>query len=287
MEDEAHISIIGLPASGKTTFLAALWHMVREVGAQTSLRFARLSTGHYDHLNALAKLWRAGKIQQRTQLSGLRTVGMRLTNAAGRTVEVTFPDIPGEDFSDMWETRELEEGLAPLLSARAIALIVNGDTIRFPHWIAERNALHEKVGIKPEPMQPVDWKPEQAPTQVKLVALLQFLMSRQLSVGPRRLAVLISCWDKVAAEEMSPEELLASKLPLLDQYLRNRRDPWDWRVWGLSAQGGDYEDPDDKDTHLAATAGLLELDRPSDRISVVDGSDDTTDITRPLDWLIS
>lgn len=84
---------------------------------------------------------------------------------------------------------------------------------------------------------------------------------------------------------MEPAEILSLKLPLLDQYLRNGRDPWTWRVWGLSAQGGVYEDQD-KDEQLAATEALREIERPSDRIKVVDGQTVTSDITLPLEWLI-
>ena len=70
MSGEVHVSIVGLPSSGKTTLLAALWHMVREQGSSTALSFDGLSNGNYEHLNQLAKRWRSGKIQQRTQVSG-------------------------------------------------------------------------------------------------------------------------------------------------------------------------------------------------------------------------
>ncbi|WDJ88093.1 hypothetical protein JH302_12245 [Xanthomonas campestris] len=284
-ETASDVAIIGLPESGKTTLLAALWHMVREKGAATRLTFAGLSRGNYEHLNALAKRWRSGKRQQRTQLAGTRAVSMRLKNDAGRTVEVSFPDAPGEDFSRMWERRELDEATHATLLAPAIVLVINGNTIRFPAWISERNAIQAGFGLPPEVAEVADWKAEFAPTQVQVVELLQFLMSGDLDIGPRRLAVLISAWDEVEGDGMNPEELLTANLPLLDQYLRNGRDPWIWRVWGLSAQGGAYEDADVGEI-LPATEALRELTRPSDRIRVVDGSVTGTDVTAPLDWLI-
>lgn len=286
MNEDAHISIIGLPASGKTTFLAALWHMVREPGAVTRLRFASLSSGNYEHLNALAKLWRSGKIQQRTQTAGMKTVVMRLQNADGREVEISFPDIPGEDFSDMWEKREVDQGVRETLAAPAIVLIVNGDTIKLPAWIAERNEMAKDAGLPVAKDDTVEWSADLAPTQIKLIGLLQFLMSGSLDVGPRRLAILISAWDKVEGEELSPDDLFSTKLPLVAQYLRNGRDPWAWKVWGVSTQGGNYEDPE-KDQHFAETDALRDLDRASDRIKVVQNAAVTTDLTRPLDWLIS
>jgi hypothetical protein len=283
--EEAHVAIVGLPASGKTTLLAALWHMVREPGSMTVLKFHSLSQGNYEHLNALAKLWRSGKIQQRTQFSGAKTVSMRLKDASDRPIEVSFPDLPGEDFSRMWERRELDKGVLNTLSAPAIVLLVNGDTIKMPAWVVERMALAKEVGIVPPEVEAADWSPDLAPTQVKIVDLLQMLMSGDLNIGERRLAVLISAWDKVEEEELSPEELLEAKLPLLNQYLRNGRDPWTWHVWGLSAQGGVYEDPE-KGENFPETDALRALERPSDRIKVVDSGETCTDITKPLEWLI-
>jgi len=280
------ISIIGLPASGKTTYLAALWHMVREAGAVTALSFESLRDGQYEHLNALAKLWRQGKIQQRTQLAGMRTVSMRLKSGSGRQVHLAFPDVPGEDFSRMWEKRDLDPSMVDTLRAPLILLLVNGDTIQLPAWVVERQALAKAMGLPAQRAAvDIDWTADLAPTQVKVVDLLQMLMADDLDIGPRRLALVLSAWDRVEEEELSPAEILAAKLPLLDQYLRSGRDPWTWSVWGVSAQGGVYEDLESGEK-LAATAALRELDRASDRIKVIADGSCSSDITRPLDWLI-
>ena len=52
---------------------------------------------------------------------------------------------------------------------------------------------------------------------------------------------MLSAWDKVEDEGHDPEIFLTQELPLLDQYLRQGTDGWDFRIYGLSAQGGDYE----------------------------------------------
>ena len=236
--DRPDISIIGLPPSGKTTFLAAVWHMVRERGSATALKFDALSEGSYDHINSLAKRWRSGKKQQRTQTGDMKVVSMRLKNPEGRPVKVSFPDIPGEDFSGMWEKREVDESMVNTLAAKAVVLIINGDTIKFPAWVAEQIAIAKGAGLEQIEAEVVDWTASLAPTQVQVVELLQFLMSTAISIGSRRIAVLISAWDQVEGDGLEPAEFLATKLPLLDQYLRNGRDPWEWRVWGVSAQGG-------------------------------------------------
>ncbi len=281
----SRVSILGLPGSGKTTLLAAMWHVVNEPGCSTRLTYDRLSDGNYEHLNALAKRWRAGEVPPRTETSGMKTVSMRLKDSEGHLVELSFPDVPGEEFTRMWEKRELDELMAETLTAPALVLLINGDKIKFPAWIVERAAVERGAGIPKSEAPVVEWSPDLAPTQVQVVELLQFLMTEPLDIGPRRLAVLISIWDKAEHEELTPSEFLAAKLPLLDQYLQTGRDPWDWRVWGLSAQGGDYDDPE-KAKPRSETESLLELDRPSDRIKMVDGDQVSTDVTLPIHWLV-
>ncbi len=211
---------------------------------------------------------------------------MRLRDDDGNQIELSFPDLPGEDFARMWERRELDQGLVETLTAPSLVLLVNGDTIKAPAWLVNWNHLYKQFGSSPAETEPVEWSANLAPTQVRVVDLLQMLMSAELNIGPRRLAVLISAWDKVEAEGMAPSEVLDKKLPLLSQYLNNGRDPWTWGVWGISAQGGVYEDPD-KDEHFEETERLRDLGRPSDRIKIVDGDAVTSDITQPMKWLIS
>ena len=307
------IAVVGLPGAGKTTLLAALWHLVNEdQGTDTSLRFGRLAQGNYEHLNAIRKLWRSGRVQVRTALAGgMRTVVMELVDANGAPVGVYFPDAPGEEYRRMWEERSVDDALATALNSSMIVLLVNGDRIEFPHWVAHRaeiirqaeaseaeaggvdadradGASAEEEG-RPPPQEgddaPVDWSPAHAPTQVQVVDLLQHLMRPPLDRGPRRLALLVSSWDQIRDEQITPSDLVRTKLPLLDQYLRSGRDPWSWQVWGVSAQGGEYDDPE-RDLGGEDADRLRGYDRASDRIEVVGPTSTSSDLTEPLAWLL-
>jgi adenylate kinase len=57
---------MGLPGSGKTTFLAALWHLVSEKELPCKLTYVSLQTDNIEHLHEIASQWRAAKTQERT-----------------------------------------------------------------------------------------------------------------------------------------------------------------------------------------------------------------------------
>lgn len=88
--------IIGLPESGKTTFLAALWHLITSREIPTRLTFRDLRSGNITHLNEIATRWRAAKVQDRTETGGNHLVSMNLLDAKGLPITITFPDVAGE-----------------------------------------------------------------------------------------------------------------------------------------------------------------------------------------------
>ena len=283
---ERSIVVIGLPASGKTTFLAALWHLITEREVDTMLRFDTLSVGSAAHLNEIATRWRDAKVQNRTELGGNRLVSMNLRDAAGIPVRVTFPDVPGEVYQRMWEDRECEKKIEEILHEGDVIFFVHADTIRTPKWIVEEVALSHAIGLEPPEGPVVQWHPSLAPTQVQLVDLLQLLRRPPLDTGSRRLAIMLSAWDKASSEGLNPEAYLEAKLPLLNQYLQHRADGWIWRIYGLSAQGGDYDPVDPDAQRMPEAEELRNLDSPSKRIRLLEDEAETHDLTMPLAWLM-
>lgn len=283
---ERSVVIIGLPESGKTTFLGALWHLVTGRDIDTVLRFHNLRSGDVSHLNAIAARWRDAKVQERTAVGGNKLVSMNLLDPAGAQVRVTFPDVAGEAYRRMWEERACEPDVAEILRAGGVLLFIHADTIQRPQWVMDEVAMSMKLGLPVSEDEEVAWHPRMAPTQVQAVGMLQLLREDPLDVGPRRLGIMLSAWDKVADEGLEPQAYLKAKLPLLNQYLRRAADGWDWRVYGLSAQGGEYDSTREDAQPSAEAEALRNLDQPSKRIRLVAGTSETHDITEPLAWLM-
>lgn len=288
---EGSVVICGLPASGKTTFLAALWFVVFDKrDANARLKFDSLIGVDHAHLNAIMRRWLHAKEQIHTEVASGKIVSMNLKDDAGRKTRMTFPDLSGESFQEMWEARECDPQLAELLRAcDGIVLFVHADKIKRPIGVAE--TTQQAAGLAGNAAAagpPEDWHPKDAPTAVQLVDMLQMFRSDALGAAAGRLAVVLSAWDKVEEEEMdiTPDQYLARELPLLDQYLRHGVDGWEVRVYGLSAQGGDFErdgETDDADRNERVNE-IRSLDDASERIRLMT-PELSRDLTEPIAWL--
>lgn len=294
------ISIVGLPGSGKTTFLAALWELVGERRVAKALSFASIGDNDLSYLRKIVTVWRRATEQARTRITGLSSVRMNLKDEADNVVQVAMPDAPGEDFRAMWEDRELGRVLGESLAGGNIMLLVNGDKVRAPAWVTEREAQRRTTTKQGGKTLPKDWHPSLAPTQVQLVDLLQMISHSPVGSAGRKVAVMISAWDKAEGERLTPDVFLKNKLPLLAQYLESGRDGWTSRVYGVSAQGGEYDPNQDNAERVEGDAAarrkrpvksgdadrLREVDIPANRIRVVDGDKESNDLTEPLQWLM-
>lgn len=286
--EEQSITICGLPESGKTTFLAALWHLVTSREVETVLQFESLRDGDSSHLNEIATRWRSARIQERTAVGTNLLVSMNLLNKDGIPVRLTFPDLSGEAYRRMWEERDCDPGVANILTeSEGVLFFVHADKIKAPQWVVDVTAMSKKLELRNPNEQEVAWQSRFAPTQVQLVDLLQLLKSSQLNVRSNSLVVMLSAWDKVSVEGRSPKAFLAERLPLLDQYLRHSE--WSYQIYGVSAQGGDYEAEDENltDSQRAEIEGLRAMDCASRRIKLVSKSGESCDLTEPIAWLMS
>jgi hypothetical protein len=77
-------------------------------------------------------------------------------------------------------------------------------------------------------------------------------------------------------KKTSPAKWLADEMPFLFQFLESNRRLFDFIVYGVSAQGGDYKDVDE-------LTGM----KPSERILIEgDGVKNPHDLTELLTWLM-
>ena len=123
---------IGLPEAGKTTFLAALWHVTEREEVPGSLRLEEISE-NAKHLNSIKNDWLSFTKVVRTVPGLEQSATLWLRDEAGTLGEIVFPDLSGESFQGAWEerhwTKEYDELVA---SAGALLLFVHPGTLKEP-----------------------------------------------------------------------------------------------------------------------------------------------------------
>jgi len=276
--------MIGLPATGKTSFLAALWYLVQHGEVEHRLTLERME-GDSRHLNQISSLWASFEVVPRTPTGIERTVSMVLNDTVEKkTITLTFPDLSGESFISQWVDRHFTANYDEFLKQSVGGvLFISPLNYQKPARIASAMPLLKEMGKPGQSNGEKDddgslpWDPTQAPTQVQLVELLQFIASREYFRPPSRLALVISAWDELLkGKKTSPAKWLADEMPFLSQFLESNRRLFDFNVYGVSAQGGDYKDVDE-------LTGMT----PSERILIEgDGVKNPHDLTELLTWLM-
>jgi len=270
-------SIIGLPRSGKTTFLAALWHLIDAGEVTTKFVLDRL-VGDYTYLNRIVEAWRRCEEVPRTSMAAETKVTIYVHEpASGHKIALGFPDLSGESFKQQFAARtctpDYVEGFA---GTGGILLFVTADRPSDGITLTDIGPVLAGADEPTEPRAEKEWTADVVPEQVCLVDLLQFLLRLPFVRRQRRLAVVVSAWDVVLDPKPLPEQWLARELPFLHQFLANNPDSFDVRVYGVSAQGGNV---------MGGQRTALLRTTPSQRITCDGPSADPHDLTAPLLWL--
>lgn len=287
---ESSLIVCGLPESGKTTFLAALWHLVLSKEISTKLSLSGLSHGEYSYVTDIRDKWLKGRRQERNRPNRpVQTVGMDFAKSDGDVVKVLFPDHSGEIYSQMWEARSCSNDLAEQFRNRSgVLLFINLNKIKIPRPLIRdieiKRALKQDL---PKDEAGVPWDAALSPDQVQLVDILQSLRHNGLNADDGKIAIFLSAWDLVEDQGLEPENLLSARMPLLNQYLEHGQHGWDVRIYGLSAQGTEYLSDDDPEEAASETLIALLDKSGTERIRLLFDGNNSHDLTESLDWLTS
>ena len=100
------IFIMGAPNAGKSTFLGALWNSVNQKEIHTELTLKKM-VGDSQYLYRLEQKWLEVERLERTVIGQEKEkLSVLLTNGVD-DLEVEFPDLSGETFQNIYESREI------------------------------------------------------------------------------------------------------------------------------------------------------------------------------------
>lgn len=274
--------LIGLPKSGKSTFIAALWHIVESEEIDNSLKIVSLPEDR-EYLSNLRKSWLCCTPIERTLVDFKHKITLNIFDKNDKITEFIFPDVSGEMYNNQFEHRKIDTEYFNLIkSADGIILFINPYELKEPISITEGNSLLPEESVPSVENIAKPWEYKDAPTQVVLVDLLQMIKSninKQI-----RLAVILSAWDILLnsydqdLRKISPHEWIEKKCPLLHQFLITNNTSFKFKFFGVSAQGGSYASDIPK---------LQGHANPSDRIVVLFDGEKSNDLSIPIKWLLN
>ena len=268
MTDTVDVALLGLPAAGKTTYLAALYSALDDpLPASPKLR-SQPKTRTY--LEDIREAWLAGRPVDRTAIGTGELIELDVDMGNGSDIALCIPDVSGESFTEALSARTVDAALAETVRTSSGVLLFT-----HPDHVQRRVPIVHAVGKgfveEDEPVAVLrDFEPALAPTETQLVDLLQWAASLHEDAQPLRVGVVLSAWDEMGT--ITPAQWMG-QLPLLRRYLDNS-DEVDGQVFGVSAQGGKYGSKNDPVT-------TPPMERPY--VVTEDGSRHN-DITLPLRW---
>jgi len=266
--------IVGMPESGKSTFIAALRHLLLSGTISTELTLTRLADEER-HLNDLETDWLELKEVQRTKPATEGWVEFHVKDAASGTESVLLvPDLRGETFEQPACSGLCQDHLyEAVIDASGIALFTSAEREDDALMISDLGDLLDDRG-EVAFNEAGSFDPYGMPEEVKIVEFLQMANRRPLLPKRRRVALMASAWDVIPSGR-TPEAWLTEKRPMLAQFLQYNPELWDLRVYGVSAQGG----------RLPQDRKRLKSMKPAERIRIVGHGAKPHDLTAPLRWL--
>lgn len=168
--------------------------------------------------------------------------------------------------------REISEEVAKYIEdADAVLFFINVNSIKLLGLISEQTFSRSSTPSTND----VNRNPkEDDPIQIQVIELLQFILfirkNKMLKIG-----FMFSAWDLIKSKlnDIKPEQFLEERMNMLWQFCQANQDSIEYQTWGISAQGGSFNEKD----------LLLDKEYPYERI-FVEGNDGYKgcDLTLPL-----
>lgn len=125
MTDPFRLCLLGIPKTGKTTYLAALWSYLRSGLPEDQYRITELPT-HTAYLDAISYAWAAGDPMPRSSPEVSDHVEFTIEVPDLPPLQVVLPDLPGEYFINAVRRPVIDEGPGnAVLNADLLLLFVN------------------------------------------------------------------------------------------------------------------------------------------------------------------
>ena len=270
--------IAGVPDAGKTTYIAALWDIIKRGGNDLELQFTT-SPENSSYLNEIWEYWVSMNKIERSKTPVPDDIKINVKRKSdGEELELDIPDFMGEQFQKIID-HTLPENIGRWIeqSDRMVYLINTLDDVSKDDL--EEDETEEAIVDRTEERQKAPrLAPEKMLEASQNMMVLKYIASHSKM---QKMAIGLSAWDLKMTANLTPEEYLRQRSPVLYNFIK-----WHFKevvFFGVSAQGFDYKDKNEK------AAEMREKARKSNRafIAFDTEKDLSPDLTKPLNFLIS
>lgn len=266
------ILLAGLPSVGKSTYITALWAVEKD-GKSGHFLTCDGFPSESSYVDGMRDNWMVLKEVRRTTFAEPQEIILPMkSNRDESKINLSLPDFKGEIFQKILDniiTKEIEawceksEGILFMLN------LGNSSPEMFQEQIS--NTAKPKLDLDKVSMTSNDIDPA-----IQNVLLLKYLYE---NMGECPIAICFSSWDMADYDEgQTIDAWVKANHPCIYNYVKAHYS--NYRFYGISAQGADYSDLDEK-----GEDDLAEKTTQKKRAYVY-RNQISYDITEPIDFLI-
>ena len=270
--ESTNILLAGLPAAGKSTYIAALWAVEKD-GKSGHLLTCDERPSESFYVDGMSDNWTVLKEVRRTTFAQPVEIVLPMKRQnTGKKINLSLPDFKGEIFQQILDNSVSSDVVAWCEKSHGILFMLNlGNSS--PEFLQEQisDTTKPKVELEKTVLLPNDIDPV-----IQNILLLKYLYSK---MGNCPIALCFSSWDSTdCSDGQDVEEWVKANHPCIYNFVSAHFTKF--RYYGISAQGADYSELDEKSSdELAEKATRKER-------AFVYRDKKSYDITEPLDFLI-
>lgn len=275
--------IAGLPSSGKSTYIGALWYCLMHPEKIEGIKLVADKMNLADDLTVLNRLsdaYKSMKLIDRNYSDKNETVLINLkVEDTDTRLQVEVPDFLGENFRDLVEMKESELVSEWLKDTDTLVYFMNEVTP--PEFEDDHGPEDDE---SPMPAKEV---PQFSIKTISAVAMNIMVLKCLLSKKSfKKVVIVLSWWDQKTnngTTKNNPQEYLKDNSPALFNFIQHHIS--NFEIIGLSAQGQEYP-KEDQENYEVAKKEIKAKMRAGKRSFVEIGDEIIHDLSLPLYLLI-
>lgn len=267
----------GVPSTGKTTYLGILYLAISSE-QQCSVKLGSFKDDR-EYMNQIGRKLFDCEEAAHTGVGTSDGLALSVMLPNGVNAMLRVPDLSGETWdaalADRIWTADLDTRVR---NAAGVCIFIHAGEFDMDPTFAEVERAALALGTSPGDAQEPGYAeyrdPRLAATQVQIVDLLQ-LLCEDRAKRPSRVSIVISAFD-LTGLATAPQEWLWENGPLVGQYLEVNSSWLESRVFGLSAQGGRFDEEESR-------ANLAKIS-PLSRAFIQRGNGSAASFDEPVLW---